>query len=152
MRLVQIFRQEKRKLREFDEVNTDHLQASMKELKVYAVFRPAMELLGSLAMTFLIWVGGGDVLRGAVEFGTLLPRSTTWRCLFRPINDLTEKFNSMQVPWLQPSGSCRSWTLNLGSRDRPAPKSCPACRDELSLRMYGLPVGEEWVLKDASPL
>ena len=45
MRLVQIFRQEKRKYKEFDQVNSDHYRASMGELKIFAIFRPSIELV-----------------------------------------------------------------------------------------------------------
>ncbi len=97
MRLVQIFRQEKRKFTEFDGVNTDHYEASMRELHVYAVFRPAMELVYSLAMAILIWFGGGRLLQGAVEFGVLYAFISYLEQFFRPINALTEKYNIMQA-------------------------------------------------------
>ncbi len=71
MRLIQIFNQQKRKFKEFDEINKDHYGASMRELRVYAIFRPAMELVYSLAMAILIWFGGGRLLAGALEFGVL---------------------------------------------------------------------------------
>ena len=78
IRLVQIFRQERRKSREFDEVNSSHLRASMRELNVYAVFRPSMELVYSLAVAILLWFGGGQLLRGVVDFGVLYALSTIW--------------------------------------------------------------------------
>ena len=81
MRLVQIFRQERRKLQEFDDVNTEHLQASMREMKVYAVFR--------LSWALWLWPfssGLGQDVIGITEFGTLChdqlfgsPPSTTLR-------------------------------------------------------------------------
>lgn len=96
MRLVQIFRQEKRKFKEFSDINNKHYEASMKELTVYAVFRPAMELVYTLAVAFLIWVGGGQVIQGAVEFGVLYAFINYLEQFFRPINDLTEKYNILQ--------------------------------------------------------
>jgi len=151
MRLVQIFRQEKRKLREFDEVNTDHLQASMKELKVYAVFRPAMELLGSLAMTLLIWVGGGDVLRGAVEFGTLFAMINYLEMFFRPINDLTEKFNIMQSAMASAERIVQILDTEPGIPEPAQPKKLPSLQGRIEFKnVWFAYVGEEWVLKDVS--
>ncbi len=96
MRIVQIFNQQKRKYKEFDEVNKDHLGASMRELKVFAVFRPAMEVIYYIGFSLLIWFGGGDVLRGTLEFGVLYAFITYLDQFFRPINDLTEKYNILQ--------------------------------------------------------
>lgn len=57
MRVVQIFRQERRKFKEFEEINRDHYRASMRELMVYAVFRPAINMMDLLAKVLLFWVG-----------------------------------------------------------------------------------------------
>lgn len=151
MRLVQIFRQERRKLQEFDQVNADHLRASMKELKVYAVFRPAMELIGSLAMALLIWVGGGDVIRGITEFGTLFAMINYLEMFFRPINDLTEKYNIMQSAMASAERIFQVLDTEPGIKDPAVPKKLTAVQGRIEFKnVWFAYVGEEWVLKDVS--
>jgi ATP-binding cassette subfamily B multidrug efflux pump len=96
MRIIQIFGREAKKLQEFDEVNRDYFRAGMQELKVYAIFRPAMDLISSLALALLIWFGGRRVMWGTLEFGMLFAFTNYLQQFFRPINDLTEKYNIMQ--------------------------------------------------------
>ena len=93
VRIIQIFGREKEKFQEFDRVNHDYLDASMRELKVYAVFRPAMNFISSFALALLIWFGGRRVLGGTLEFGVLFAFTNYLEQFFRPINDLTEKYN-----------------------------------------------------------
>ena len=151
MRIVQIFRQEKRKFKEFDEVNKSHLQASMGELKVYAVFRPAMELVYSLAMALLVWVGGGDVLQGAVEFGVLYAFINYLEQFFRPINDLTEKFNILQSAM---ASAERLFLIldeepTIKEKDHPKRMGHVAGRIEFKNVWFAY-VGEDWILRDVS--
>lgn len=151
MRVVQIFRQEKRKFKEFDEVNKSHLQASMGELKVYAVFRPAMELVYSLAMALLVWVGGGDVLQGAVEFGVLYAFISYLEQFFRPINDLTERFNILQSAM---ASAERLFLIldeepTIKEKDHPKRMGHVAGRIEFKNVWFAY-VGEDWILRDVS--
>ncbi len=151
MRLVQIFRQEKRKFTEFDGVNTDHYEASMRELHVYAVFRPAMELVYSLAMAILIWFGGGRLLQGAVEFGVLYAFISYLEQFFRPINALTEKYNIMQASM----ASAERIFLILDEKPAIEEVGQPLDLGQVEGRIefknvWFAYVGEEWVLRDVS--
>ncbi|NLJ79516.1 MAG: ABC transporter ATP-binding protein [Firmicutes bacterium] len=151
MRLVQIFRQEKRKFKEFDEVNSSHYRASMRELYVYAVFRPMMELVYSLAMAILIWVGGGQVLQGMVEFGVLYAFISYLEQFFRPINDLTEKYNILQASM---ASAERIFLIldeepAISEAERPLPLGTVQGRIEFKNVWFAY-VQEEWVLKDVS--
>jgi ATP-binding cassette subfamily B protein/subfamily B ATP-binding cassette protein MsbA len=96
MRVIQQFRKEKEIMTEFETINRDHLEASMSEVKVFGVFRPSMNLLYTIALSLLIWYSGGRVLRGAIELGTLIAFVSYTEQFFRPIFDLSEKFNILQ--------------------------------------------------------
>ncbi len=151
IRLVKIFRQEKRKFKEFDDVNSSHYRASRRELMIYAIFRPAMELVYSLAMALLIWFGGGRVLQGTVEFGVLYAFISYLEQFFRPINDLTEKYNIMQA------SMASAERLFLILDEKPAiaevekPHVLGAVKGHIEFRnVWFAYVGEEWVLKDVS--
>ena len=96
MRIIHIFKREKQQFERFDEINTSHYDASMRELKTVAVFRPSMDLIYSLALALLLWFGGREVLGGVIEFGLLFAFIEYLRRFFQPINDITEQFTILQ--------------------------------------------------------
>ena len=151
MRLVQIFRQERRKYREFDEVNSSHYRASMRELKVFAVFRPSIELVYSLAVATLIWVGGGQVLRGAVDFGVLYAFINYLELFFRPINDLTEKYNIMQASMASAERIFLILDEQPAIAEIDSPRPMGEVKGHIEFRnVWFAYVGEDWVLRDVS--
>jgi len=150
MRIIQIFNQEERKLREFDEINRDHYQAMLQEVRVFALFRPAVEFLSSLALAILIWYGGGRVIQNTLDFGVLYLFIQYMQTFFRPINDLTEKYNIMQSAMA--SAERIFLILDTPAEEDPeAPVSMPALRGEIEFRnVWFAYVNEEWVLRDVS--
>lgn len=96
MKIIQIFNQEDRVFEDFDEINGDFLKSSIQETKVYAVFRPTMNLAYSVSLALLLWFGGGDAIKGALELGVLVAFISYTQQFFRPIMDLSEKFNIFQ--------------------------------------------------------
>lgn len=97
MKIIQLFNKEKHMNDSFDHVNTDHLNAWLKEVNIYAIFRPSMNLIYSMTLALLIFFGGNNVLKGAVELGVMVAFITYIQQYFRPIFDLSEKFNIMQA-------------------------------------------------------
>lgn len=96
MKTVQIFHKEDKKFKEFNGINNSYLGATMKQIKIYAVFRPAIDLLSSLTLSALIWFGGLSVLRNEIPFGVLFAFVSYIQQFFNPINDLTEKYDILQ--------------------------------------------------------
>ncbi len=96
MRMIQLFNREKEVYDEFDEINADHLKSSMKEIQVFGTFRPSMNLIYTLALTLLIWYAGGKVLQGSIQLGMLFAFINYTDQFFKPIFDLSEKFNILQ--------------------------------------------------------
>jgi ATP-binding cassette subfamily B protein len=93
MATVQLFRRERRSFEEFDAVNVEHLRANVRSIFYYAVFYPAIEIVAALATALLIWFGGGRVLDDTLTLGTLVAFIQYSQRFFRPIQDLSEKFN-----------------------------------------------------------
>ena len=96
MATVQVFCRERRNYAQFNEINSRHRDAHVDSIFYYATFYPAIELLGAVATALLIWYGGGQVVQGAVELGALVAFLQYSQRFFRPISDLSEKFNIMQ--------------------------------------------------------
>jgi len=97
MKIIQLFNKEKHMDETFDQVNTDHLNAWLKEVNIYAVFRPSMNLIYSMTLALLIFFGGNNFIKGTVELGVMVAFITYIQQYFRPIFDLSEKFNIMQA-------------------------------------------------------
>ena len=96
MSTVQLFRREARQFEQFDGINTAHRDATVASIFYYAVFYPAIEVLGALAVAAILWFGGGWTLQGTLELGTLVAFVLYSQQFFRPISDLSEKFNILQ--------------------------------------------------------
>jgi ATP-binding cassette subfamily B multidrug efflux pump len=96
MRVIQIFGRERKQTEEFKITNNEYFEASQRQLRVYSVFRPLLELITSFALVGLIWVGGGQVIAGVLSLGTLYAFTSYVRKLYDPINALAEKYNVMQ--------------------------------------------------------
>ncbi|MCK5448568.1 MAG: ATP-binding cassette domain-containing protein, partial [Gemmatimonadetes bacterium] len=96
MSVTQLFRQEEQTFGRFDEINRDHLSAHLKSITYYALFFPTVEILAAVAMALIIWYGGSESLRGAMTVGTIAAFLQYARRFFRPIQDLSEKYNILQ--------------------------------------------------------
>ncbi|MGH9337650.1 MAG: ABC transporter ATP-binding protein, partial [Vicinamibacteria bacterium] len=96
MQVVQLFRQEPRKFGQYSELNRQHTDANLESIFQYALFYPAIEFLGAVAVALIIWYGGGQILLGALTIGGLVAFIQYSEKFFRPISDLSEKFNILQ--------------------------------------------------------
>ncbi len=97
IRIIQVLGQEKNRSSLFNDINNNYLMASLREIKIFAVFRPSMDLLRSLALALLLWYGSGQVLAGVIPFGVLYAFTNYVDQFFRPINDISEKYNVLQA-------------------------------------------------------
>jgi ATP-binding cassette subfamily B protein len=97
MSLVQLFNRQERAFRDFSAINRIHMEAFKDNILAYALYYPAVEFLSSFAIALIIWLGGGGVLRGTVSLGILVAFMQYAQRFFRPIQDLSEKYNILQA-------------------------------------------------------
>ena len=97
MNVVQIFSKEKTELNNFSSINNDYKRANIKSIFYYAVFFPSVELISSIAIGLIIWYGGGNILSSTLTIGVLFAFIQYTEMFFRPIRDLSEKYNIMQT-------------------------------------------------------
>ncbi len=97
MSVVQIFNKEKDELKKFSSINKDYRTANIKSVFYYAIFFPSVELLSSIAVGLIIWYGGGEVVQESIKIGVLFAFIQFTEMFFRPIRDLSEKYNIMQT-------------------------------------------------------
>jgi ATP-binding cassette subfamily B protein len=96
MSVVQIFVQEDQKLQEFADRNRKHLEANLASIFYYAVYYPLVNLIGALSIALIVWYGGLSVLEGSLTLGVLVAFIQYSERFYKPISDLSEKFNILQ--------------------------------------------------------
>ena len=96
MVVVQLFNREKRAHDDFEKINRSHMVAFKDAILAYALYYPAIEILSSAAIATVVWFGGGQVLRGLTSLGVLVAFIQYAQRFFRPIQDLSEKYNILQ--------------------------------------------------------
>ncbi|HEX7138101.1 MAG TPA: ABC transporter ATP-binding protein [Vicinamibacterales bacterium] len=96
MTTVQLFRREALNFSRFDKIDRDHRDANIESIFYYAVFYPAIEAISALASALIIWYGGGSVIGGTLTLGALVAFLQYVQRFFRPISDMSEKFNVLQ--------------------------------------------------------
>jgi ATP-binding cassette subfamily B protein len=97
MSTVQLFRGEARTFEQFDDINRKHRDANIDSILYYAVFYPAIEIIGALAAALIIWFGGRWTLQNTLTIGSLVAFLLYSSRFFRPISDMSEKFNVLQA-------------------------------------------------------
>ena len=118
MATVHLFRREARDFAAFDGINGSHRDANIRSIFFYAVFYPAIELVSALASALIIWVGGGWVIQDSLTLGSLVAFLMYAQRFFRPISDMSEKFNVLQ-------GAMASSERIFGVLDTPAQITSP---------------------------
>ena len=96
MSIVQLYNREQKSAGRFARINQEHLKANLDSILAYAVFYPAVELLSAIAIAMIIWYGGGQVLSDNLSIGDLIAFIGYSERFFRPIRDLSEKYNILQ--------------------------------------------------------
>jgi ABC-type multidrug transport system fused ATPase/permease subunit len=96
IRIIQLFVQERSQLKRFEELNHKNYLASLRQIRIFAVFMPSMEVLSSVGIGLLIWYGGGKVIGEQLSLGSLVAFIGYIQMFFKPIRDISEKYNIMQ--------------------------------------------------------
>ncbi|HDC92912.1 MAG TPA: ABC transporter ATP-binding protein, partial [Candidatus Acetothermia bacterium] len=148
IQIIQLFLQEVRSFRRFAEINRDYYGAQMRSLLVFSVFGPAISAMQHIAIALLIWYGGRGVLSGTLTLGALVAFTSYVRMFFRPLSDLSERYNIFQA-------AMAAAERILGLLDRPREETgaevLPALRGEIEFRDVWFAYNDkEWVLKGVS--
>ena len=157
MAVVQLFNREEKAREEFGRRNRDNMLAWLDAILAYALFYPAVEFLSTTTIAFIYYEGGNRILSNTLTLGVLTAFTMFANRFFRPIQDLSEKFNILQSAM---AASERIFRL----LDEPAPGESPegakrlvSPRGEIEFRNVWFsyknvpePAEEDWVLRDVS--
>jgi ATP-binding cassette, subfamily B, multidrug efflux pump len=149
--VLQLFNREERSKQEFDAINRDHMLAFKDAITAYGWFYPVVEFLGISALAFLLAYGGFRIRQGALTLGVLVAFFQYGLRFFRPIQDLSEKYNILQGAM---AASERIFKLmdtrpRIVSPDGAVPFPDGPIDIEFD-RVWFAYNGDEWVLKDIS--
>ena len=96
MQIVQLFGREKVEMDRFEKINDQHQIAQLKTVFFHSLFWPAVDIIASTAIGFVLWTGGVSALSGAITVGILIAFVQYCRQFFEPIRNLSEQFNTLQ--------------------------------------------------------
>ncbi len=160
MRVVQLFGRERSEYDRFDALNRDHLRSHLKSITIYALYFPAIELLTSVALASLIVASARRVEIDTLSVGTVAAFLQLVRRFFQPLQDLSDKFNTLQQAM---ASSERVFRLLDTESEIEHPRPAVASRDGSASALgvtvefrdvwfhYGAPDAEPaWVLRGVS--
>ncbi|HRH66519.1 MAG TPA: ABC transporter ATP-binding protein [Bacteroidia bacterium] len=97
MNIVQIFNREQEEMKRFEAINKQHMKAHIKSVWYYSIFFPIVELLTATSIGLLVWWGSKGVIQSDVSLGNVIAFIMYINMLFRPIRELADKFNTLQM-------------------------------------------------------
>ncbi len=151
MPVVQLFNREEKEMRKFDHINQAHRKANIDTIFYYAVFYPAVEIIGAIGIGLIIWFGGGQVIRGAATIGTLVAFIQLARSFYEPISDISEKYNILQSAMASSERIFKllDETVTIASPEKPV--RIGRARGQIEFRNVWFAYNDEdWILKDVS--
>ncbi|HNV92583.1 MAG TPA: ABC transporter transmembrane domain-containing protein [Candidatus Cloacimonas sp.] len=149
-KIIQLFNQYFHKRQEFADINQKYYLASIKQIRLFAFFRPIIHVSSQIAVALIIWYGGGKILQNVITIGLLMAFTQYIQKLFEPINDFSEKFNFLQSAL---ASAERIFNLLALSPDdyREEKHQNIKLEGEIEFENVWLAYNEnEWVLKDIS--
>ena len=98
MKIVQLFTREKIEYEKFVQINDKHKKAHIRTVWYYSIFFPIVEILSSITLGAVVWYGGlKAAVDGATTFGTIASFIMMTNGLFRPLRQIADKFNTLQM-------------------------------------------------------
>ncbi|NEN22388.1 ABC transporter ATP-binding protein [Cryomorpha ignava] len=149
MSIVQVFNRESKEKEKFVNINRSHRKAHIKSIWAYSIFFPVVEILSAVSLSLLIWWGVGGVIEGEVTMGDLVMFILFIHMLFRPIRQLADRFNVLQMGMV---GSERVFAvLDTESHIQDSGTLNSGIQGSIKFRnVWFAYQDEDWVLKDLS--
>jgi ATP-binding cassette subfamily B protein len=157
MHVVQLFNREHKAMTEFERRNRDNMLAWRDAILAYALFYPAVEFLSFATIALIFWTGGLRILSGTLTLGVLTAFTMYAQRFFRPIQDLSEKFNILQSAMAASERIFKLLDEPVTIESAADAQRLTAARGEIefrnvwfSYRNVAEPADEDWVLRDVS--
>ncbi len=149
--VVQLFNREEKSRREFDRINRDHMEAFKDSITAYGWFYPVVEFLSMLALALLLAYGGFRVRAGAMTIGVVVAFFQYGLRFFRPIQDLSEKYNILQSAMAASERIFKLLDTPVAVQSPGAPMPVPNGPVAIEFdHVWFAYKDEDWVLRDVS--
>jgi len=153
IRIIQLFLKEAKSYERFRKLNHENYRLEIRQINIFGVFMPAIEVLSSVSTALVVWYGGERVLGETLSLGALVAFIAYMKMFFRPIREIAEKYNIMQSAM----ASSERIFLLLDSREQipepEVPRALPDNADAIAVsfdKVWFSYTGTDWVLKDLS--
>jgi ATP-binding cassette, subfamily B, multidrug efflux pump len=157
MSVIQLFNREGKSFQQFEAINERHRKANYDSIMAYAVFFPMVEILSATAVALIIWYGGHEVLKSLMTMGTLVAFIQYSQRFFRPIQDLSEKYNILQSAMASSERIFKLLDTPVTITSPKTPRPLQNVQGSIEFRNVWFsysdaadPAPEEYVLKDVS--
>ena len=151
VRTIHVFAREQQQSGSFDALNHQYLVANEKENRISSVFRPAVEMIGSLALAAVVYFGSRQVMTGTIEFGVLFAFISYVRQFFQPINNLTDKYNILQSAMASSERIFQLLDQQPEIKDAPDAVAPNDFKGSITFdHVWFAYQNEDWILKDIS--
>lgn len=151
MSIVQLFNREKRTHSKFDEINRGLRSAHFRSIYYYAMFFPTVEIIGSLSVALLLYFGGLKIYEGVLTFGGLVAFIQLVEKFYRPIRDLSEKYNILQASMASSERIFNLLDTKPDIKEIQVPKVIRNVKGKIQFENSWFAYNDEdWILKDIS--
>nr|WP_221307502.1 ABC transporter ATP-binding protein [Rhabdobacter roseus] len=97
MHIVQIFSSEDKEYEKFEKINTEHRDANIRSILYYSIYFPVADVIAAAGTGLVVWYGSKQILNENVTFGTVTAFVMFINLFFRPIRQLADRFNTLQM-------------------------------------------------------
>ncbi len=151
MTVLQLFNRERKSYDEFESVNRRHMEAFKDAIFAHALFYPLIEILSSTAVALILWYGGWRILAGATTLGVVLAFIQYAQRFYRPIMDLSEKYNVLQEAMASSERIFKLLDTPIEVLTPAAPVAAESAPGRIEFRNVWFAYKDpEWVLQDVS--
>jgi len=151
IKVIQLFNREERIYENFDEINVALRSAHFRSIYYYATFFPVVEIIGTLSIALLLYFGGFRIESGDLTFGELVAFITLVEMFYRPIRDLSEKYNILQASMASSERIFDLLDTQPGISSSPGPRKLERCTGRIDIENLWFAYNDpDWVLKDIS--
>lgn len=158
MMVDQVFNREQRSYDRFATINARHRDANIKSIFYYALFFPGVDLIGAIAVGLIVWYAGLETIGGSITIGTVMAFLQFNEMFWRPIRDLSEKYNIMQTAMASSERVFRLLDDETVVSEPENPLALPRVQGSIEFRdvwftyhpLDGGATDSEWILKNVS--
>jgi ATP-binding cassette subfamily B multidrug efflux pump len=149
--VLQLFNREEKSGQEFERVNREHMEAFKDAITAYGWFYPSVEFLGMMSLAGILAWGGFRVERGALTLGVVVAFLQYGLRFFRPIQDLSEKYNILQSAMASSERIFKLLDTQAEILPPAAPRHVPPAPARIDFEQVWFAYkDEDWVLQDVS--